>query len=175
MIADKRSFRAVGKGRFREDHGLSFDEFEVGAVIEHRPGRTITEADNIWQSLINMNPSPLHIDTAYAQTTRWEKPLVSSLVTFSIVNAMSVSSLSARAIANLGWDKVRMTAPCFVGDTIYAESEILSKRLSEKDPSQGIVTFRTSGLTAEGTIILTCERSILLPSDSPSPSSGSMY
>ncbi|MDJ0628377.1 MAG: MaoC family dehydratase [Rhodobacter sp.] len=161
-MKDKRSLRHLGGKRYRESPGLTYDEIEPGAVIEHRPGRTVIEADNIWLSNLAMNPSPLHIDAAYAAETQWHQPLVSSLVTFSIVNAMSVASLSMRAIANLGWDAVRMTAPVFVGDTLYAESTVLSKRPSKSDPSRGVVRFATRGLKSDGTEVMHCERSILM-------------
>jgi itaconyl-CoA hydratase len=163
VLSETRAFVEVGPNRYRESWGLYYDDFTVGDVIEHRPGRTVTEADNIWQSLINMNPSPLHIDSAFCETTEWKKPLLSSLVTFSIVNGMTVSTLSAKAIANLGWDKVRLVAPCFAGDTLYAESTVLSKRLSESRKHQGIVTCETRGLKADGTLFLTCERTFLVP------------
>jgi itaconyl-CoA hydratase len=153
----------IGDKRYRESPGLFFEEFEVGACIEHRPGRTLTEVDNIWQSLLNMNISPLHIDTAYCAQTEWRRPLISSLVTFSVVNGMGVHSMTAKAIANLGWDKVRLLQPCFIGDTIYAESTILSARLSKSRPHQGIVSCETRGLKAEGTLFLTCERTFLVP------------
>ncbi|HET8773835.1 MAG TPA: MaoC family dehydratase [Thermoanaerobaculia bacterium] len=153
----------VGDRRYRESWGLYYEEFTVGDVIEHRPGRTVTETDNIWQSLLCMNTSPLHIDSAYCETTEWGRPLMSSLVTFSIVNGMTVSSLTARGIANLGWDKVRLPNPCFAGDTIYAESTVLSKRLSQSRSGQGVVTCETRGLKADGTVILTCERTFLVP------------
>jgi len=163
VLDTKSAYVRTGDGRYRESYGLYYDEFNVGDVIEHRPGRTVTEADNIWQSLINMNTSPLHIDSAYCETTEFGRPLISSLVTFSIVNGMSVSTLSAKAIANLGWDKVRLLAPCFAGDTLYAESTVLSKRLSESRKHQGIVTCETRGLKADGTLFLTCERTFLVP------------
>ena len=163
MLTEKSAFVAVGPNRYRESPGLYYDDFEVGDVIEHRPGRTVTEADNIWQSLINMNTSPLHIDSAHCEQTEFGRPLMSSLVTFSIVNGMTVSTLSAKAIANLGWDKVRLVAPCFAGDTLYAESTVLSKRLSQSREHQGIVTCETRGLKADGTLILTCERTFLVP------------
>jgi itaconyl-CoA hydratase len=162
-LESKSAYVKLGDQRYRESWGLYYEEFNVGDVVEHRPGRTVTEADNIWQSLLSMNTSPLHIDSAYCATTEWGRPLISSLVTFSIVNGMSVSTLSARAIANLGWDKVRLLSPCFAGDTIYAESTVLSKRLSESRNGQGVVTCETRGLKADGTVILTCERTFLVP------------
>jgi itaconyl-CoA hydratase len=162
-MENKRTYVKVGENRFRESSGLYFEEFVVGAVIEHRPGRTLTESDNVWQSLINMNPSPLHIDNAYCASTEWGKPLMSSLVTFSVINGMSVNSLTARGIANLGWDKVRLLHPCFAGDTVYAESKVLSTRLSQSRQHQGIVTCETRGVKADGTVFLTCERTFLVP------------
>ena len=163
MLESKSAYLKIGDQRYRESWGLYYEEFNIGDVIEHRPGRTVTEADNIWQSLLCMNTSPLHIDSAYCASTEWGRPLMSSLVTFSVVNGMTVSSLTARGIANLGWDKVRLHAPCFAGDTIYAESTVLSKRLSQSREGQGIVTCETRGLKADGTLILTCERTFLVP------------
>ncbi|MBC7975287.1 MAG: MaoC family dehydratase [Myxococcales bacterium] len=159
----KRAYVKVGENRYRESPGLYFEELTVGSVIEHRPGRTLTEADNVWQSLINMNPSPLHIDGAYCASTEWGKPLMSSLVTFSVINGMTVSSLTAKGIANLGWDKVRLLHPCFAGDTVYAESTVLSARMSQSRPHQGIVTCETRGVKSDGTVFLTCERSFIVP------------
>jgi itaconyl-CoA hydratase len=153
----------VGPQRFRESHGLLYEDFDVGDVYEHRPGRTITEADNVWQSLINMNMHPLHIDHEYAKTTEFGRPLVSSLVTFSIVGGLSLASTSARAIANLGWKNVKLTAPVFVGDTVYAESKVLAKRPSQSRPGQGIVTVETVGLKADRVQFLSWERSFLVP------------
>lgn len=153
----------VGDKRYREDIGFYFEDFEVGAVFEHRPGRTVSEVDNLWQSLICMNQHPLHIDNHYAQKTEFRKILVSSLVTFSIVSGMSVKSTSAKAIANLGWDNIRLTNPVFVGDTLYAESEIMAVRESKSRPADGIVKIKTTGFKEDGTIILTSERSILVP------------
>lgn len=158
-----RAYKQVGERRWRETRGLVFEEIEVGTIVEHRPGRTLTETDNIWLSLLAMNLHPLHIDSAYNEHTEWRRPLVSSLVTFSIVSGMSVQSTSAKGLANLGWDSIRLVAPVFIGDTIYAETEYLSKRLSESRPNQGIVTCATRGTTADGTVFLTCERSFLLP------------
>ncbi|WP_394826706.1 MaoC family dehydratase [Pendulispora albinea] len=162
-MENTRAYVKVGENRYRESPGLYFEEFTVGTVIEHRPGRTLTEADNVWQSLINMNHSPLHIDAAYCEKTEFRKPLISSLVTFSVINGMSVNSLTAKGIANLGWDKVRLLAPCFAGDTVYAESKVLSARLSQSRPHQGIVTCETRGVKADGTVILTCERTFIIP------------
>jgi itaconyl-CoA hydratase len=150
-------------GRFRQDPGRVYEDFEVGHVYEHRPGRTITETDNVWFTLLTMNQHPLHFDTTYAAGTEFKRPLVNSCLTLSIVTGMSVADVSAKAIANLGWSKVELTAPVFVGDTVYAESEVLSKRLAKSRSGQGVVTVRTRGLKADGTVFLVFERTVLVP------------
>jgi len=154
--------REVAPNRFRETLGRYYEDFEPGHVYEHRPGRTITETDNIWFTLLTMNTHPLHFDAAYASESEFGKPLVNSALTLAIVTGMSVSDVSQQAIANLGWKDIRLTAPVFVGDTIYAESEVLEKRPSAKRPNQGIVTVRTRGLKADGTAFMTFERSMLI-------------
>ena len=157
------AYKKVGEGRWREVRGLFYEDVEIGAIIEHRPGRTVTEADNIWQSLLALNLHPLHIDAAYCEHTEWKRPLVSSLVTLSIVAGMSVQSTSAKTLANLGWDNIRLLAPVFIGDTLYAESEFVEKRLSKSRPHQGVVTCDTRGIKADGTLFMTFRRSFLLP------------
>lgn len=159
--------KEIKPGRYREDIGRTYDEFVVGDIYEHRPGRTITEADNVWFTLLTMNTHPLHFDTEYAAKTEFKKPLVNSCLTLAIVTGMSVSDVSQKAIANLGWGNVKLTAPVFVGDTIYAESEVLAKRLSKSRPDQGIVTVRTRGLKADGTTFMEFERSVIVPRVNP--------
>jgi itaconyl-CoA hydratase len=155
--------KETAPGRYRQDTGRTYDDFVVGHVYEHRPGRTITEADNAWFTLLTMNQHPVHFDAAYAAGTEFKQLLVNSCLTLSIVTGMSVADVSAKAIANLGWSKVELTAPVFVGDTIYAESEVLSKRLSLSRPGQGVVTVRTRGLKADGTVFMVFERTVLVP------------
>ncbi|MCH8154416.1 MAG: MaoC family dehydratase [Proteobacteria bacterium] len=155
--------REVGPGRYRESFGRYLEDFTVGDVYEHRPGRSITETDNTWFTLITMNQNPLHFDKEYAAKSEFGKPLVNSCLTLSIVVGMSVSDLSQKAIANLGWDKIQLTAPVFVGDTIYAESEVLAVRDSKSRPNRGIVTVRTTGKKADGTVFMTYERTMMIP------------
>jgi acyl dehydratase len=155
--------KQVGSNRYRESFGRYLEDFKVSDVYEHRPGRTISEADNTWFTLLTMNTHPLHFDAAYAAKTEFGRPLVNSCLTLAIVTGMSVSDLSQKAVANLGWDKVRVTAPVFAGDTIYAESEVLAVRESRSRPTQGIVTVRTTGRKADGTVFLSYERTILVP------------
>ena len=155
--------RAVGPNRYREDIGRYYEDFEIGTVYEHRPGRTINDADNSWFTLLTMNTHPLHFDTEYASHSEFGKPLVNSCLTLSMVAGMSVSDTSQKAIANLGWTDIKMPHPVFVGDTLYAESEVLDKRESKSRPTQGIVTVRTTGTNQDGAVVMTYERSFLVP------------
>lgn len=155
--------REVGPNRYRESFGRHLEDFKAGDVYEHRPGRTVSEADNTWFTLLTMNTHPLHFDAAYSAKTEFGRPLVNSCLTLSMVTGMSVTDLSWKATANLGWDKVRLVAPVFAGDTIYAESEVLEVRESKSRPTHGVVTVRTTGRKADGTVFLSFERSILVP------------
>jgi itaconyl-CoA hydratase len=155
--------REVAPRRWRASAGRCFEEFTVGDIYEHRPGRTIGEADNTWFTLLTMNQHPLHFDAAYAAKSEFGQQVVNSCLTLSIVAGMSVADVSQKAIANLGWNDIRLTAPVFVGDTIYAESEVLAKRESNSRPTQGVVTVRTIGRKADGTVFMTYERTILVP------------
>jgi itaconyl-CoA hydratase len=160
MVVERKE---IGPNRYRESFGRYFEDFKIGDVYEHRPGRTISEADNTWFTLLTMNTHPLHFDAAYTAKTEFGKPLVNSCLTLAIVAGMSVSDLSQKAVANLGWDKIRLTAPVFAGDTVYAESEVLDKRESKSRPNQGIVTVRTTGKKADGTVFMAYERTFLVP------------
>ena len=155
--------KPVGANRWRESHGRYFEDFAVGDVYEHRPGRTISEADNTWFTLLTMNQHPLHLDAAYAAKSEFGTRLVNSCLTLSIVVGMSVSDISQKAIGNLGWTDIKLTAPVFIGDTIYAESEVLSKRVSASRPTQGIVEVRTTGKKADGTLFMSFNRAVLVP------------
>ena len=155
--------KEVGPNRYRESFGRYLEDFKVGDIYEHRPGRTISEADNTWFTLLTMNTHPLHFDAAYCAKTEFGRPLVNSCLTLAIVTGMSVSDLSQKAIANLGWDKIRLAAPVFAGDTLYAESEVLEVRESKSRPTHGIVSVRTTGKKADGTVFMTFERSALIP------------
>jgi itaconyl-CoA hydratase len=158
-----QTFEQIGPNRYRESFGRHFEDFNVGDVYEHRPGRTICEADNVWFTLLTMNKHPLHFDKAYAAKSEFKQPLVNSCLTLSMVVGMSVSDVSQKAIGNLGWNDIKLTAPVFVGDTIYAESQVISKRQSASRPTQGIVTVRTLGKKANGTQFMSFERTVLVP------------
>lgn len=160
MVAEAKP---VGKQRYRESYGRYLEDFEVGDVYEHRPGRTITETDNTWFTLLTMNQHPLHFDREYGEKTEFGQVLVNSCLTISLVTGMSVSDISQKTIANLGWDKVRLSGPVFVGDTLYAESRVLSIRESNSRPNQGIVTVESIGRKQDGSQIISFERSMLIP------------
>lgn len=149
--------------RHKAGIGRYLEEFTVGDVYEHFPGRTITEADNIQFSLLTMNQHPMHCDHAFAAKSEFGKPLVNSGLTLAIVLGMTVNDVSGKAIANLGWTDIKLTAPVHPGDTVYAESEVLEKRESKSRPTQGIVTVRTTGRKADGTVFMSFVRSVLIP------------
>ncbi len=153
----------IAPQRYRESFGRYLEDFTVGDIYEHRPGRTITESDNTWFTLLTMNTHPLHFDKEYAKRTEFGRPLVVSSFTVSLLLGMSVSDISQKAIANLGWKEIRMTAPVFVGDTIYAESEVLEVRESRSRPNQGIVTVKTRGFNQDGVMVCEFIRSVLVP------------
>jgi itaconyl-CoA hydratase len=155
--------KPVAANRWRESYGRYFEDFAVGEIYEHRPGRTISEADNTWFTLLTMNQHPLHFDANYAAKSEFGARVVNSCLTLSIVVGMSVSDVSQKAIANLGWTDIKLAAPVFIGDTIYAETEVLSKRSSASRPTQGIVEVRTTGKKADGTVFMTFNRTVLVP------------
>ncbi|AKJ20756.1 MaoC/PaaZ C-terminal domain-containing protein [Mycoplasmopsis synoviae] len=155
-------YKKVGENRYRETTGLYYEDFNVGDVFEHRPGKTILDVDNVWFTLLTLNPQQVHFDQHYASQTEWKKLLVDSTYTLALVTGMSVNTVSGKVVANLGWDKVRLTAPVFAGDTIYAESTVLSKRESKSRPDQGIVTVLTKGINQKNEVVISFERTVLV-------------
>ena len=152
----------VGENRYRERGGRYFEDFQVGDIYEHRPGRTVTLTDNIWFTTLTMNTHPVHFDAEYAKHTEFGQPLIVSTQTLAIITGMSVSDISQKAVANLGWTDIKLPHPVFAGDTITAESEVLSKRPSKSRPGQGIVTVKTTGFKQTGEVICSYERTILV-------------
>ncbi|MGE0583228.1 MAG: MaoC family dehydratase [Steroidobacteraceae bacterium] len=153
----------VAPGRYRESFGRYYEDFTVGDVYEHRPGRTITQADNTWFSLLTMNTHPLHFDEEYGKASEFGRCIVASPLTVAMMVGMSVTDVSQKAIANLGWREIRMTAPLYAGDTLYAESEVLAKRESRSRPTAGLVTVHTKGLNQDDVVVCTFERTVLVP------------
>lgn len=173
MSADAKGFAPGEGGRvIVARYGRDFEDFAVGDVFEHRPGRTVTTADNVHFSLLTMNRHPLHCDEAYAAGTEFGQALVNSTLTLAIVTGLTVDDLSARAIANLGWREVSLTAPVFAGDTLYARSKVLGARESRSRPDAGIVTTLTEGYKQDGTVVLRFERTILVPKRAPPDTQG---
>jgi acyl dehydratase len=149
------SIKPGWKGRFYED-------FEVGDIYRHPLGRTITESDNTWFTLISMNPNQLHFNKEYGKKSDFGQRLVNSTLTLTIVTGLSVSDISQNVVANLGWDEVRLPNPLFIGDTLYAESKVLEKRESKSRPETGIVNFLTRGYNQEGKLVISFKRTILV-------------
>lgn len=141
--------------------GRVYEDFEVGDVYQHPLGRTITQTDNIWFTLLTVNNNPIHFDSVYAAQTEFKKPLVDSTLTLAIVTGLSVSDISQNAV-NLGWDEVRLPHPVFDGDTLYAQSEVLEMRVSQSRPHMGIVRFKTTGLNQAGQVVIEFKRTIMI-------------
>jgi acyl dehydratase len=152
----------VGPQRYRESFGRYYEDFEVGDVYEHRPGRTITDTDNTWFTLLTMNTHPLHFDQEYAKASEFGRTIVASPLTVAMLVGMSVTDVSQKAIANLGWKEIRLPHPVFPGDTLYAESEVLDARASKSRPNAGVVSVRTTGRNQDGTVVCTFDRTILV-------------
>nr|WP_221200038.1 MaoC family dehydratase [Nocardioides soli] len=140
---DRVSVQPGWQGRF-------FEDFTVGDVYQHPLGRTVSEADNTWFSLLTMNTNQMHFNAEYAARSEFTKPLVVSTLTVAIAVGQSVTDLTQNAFANLGWDDIRMTHPVFAGDTLYSESIVKEKRESSSRPHAGIVTVRTRTLNQDG-------------------------
>jgi itaconyl-CoA hydratase len=157
-----QNLKQIAPQRYRESFGRHFEEFEVGDVYEHRPGRTISETDNTWFTLLTMNTHPMHFDAEYAKASEFGRCIVCSPFTVALMVGMSVTDVSQKAIANLGWTDIRMTHPLFAGDTLYAESEVLDKRESKSRPGAGIVTVRTDGYNQDKVLVCTFSRSMLI-------------
>ena len=152
-----------------DERGRYFEDFKVGDVYRHPMGRTLTETDNTWFTLLTCNTNEIHFNADYAAQTEFGRPLMNSCLTLSLVTGLSVEDISRHIVANLGWDKVTLPAPVFAGDTIYADSEVLETRPSKSRPGQGIVRVRTRGYNQDGTVVITFERSVLVYSRQTEP------
>jgi len=158
-----KNIKEVGPQRYRETFGRYFEDFHVGDIYEHRPGKTVTQYDNHLFTLLTLNTHPLHFDVEFGKQSEFGKNLVVSPYTLSLLIGMSVTDVSQKAIANLGMDEVKFSAPVFEGDTLYGESEVLAKRESKSRPGQGIVTVRTTGINQDGTVVCSFVRNVLIP------------
>ncbi|MFD5007666.1 MaoC family dehydratase [Streptomyces mutabilis] len=142
--------------------GRFFEDFEEGSIYQHPLGRTVTEADNTWFTLLTMNTNQLHFNRQYAARSEFERPLVVSTLTVAIAVGQSVTDLTQNAVANLGWDDIRMTHPVHAGDTLWSESIVVSKRESRSRPTAGIVTVKTRTLNQDGKEVCSFLRTFLV-------------
>src|SRR5699024_9301578 len=142
--------------------GRYYEDFQIGDIYPHSLGRTVTQTDNIYMTLLTQNTNPIHVDSYHTQDTEFGKPLVNSTFTLSLVTGQSVTDISQNAMANLGWDEVRLPNPVFEGDTIYSYSEVLEKRESKSRPIVGIVTVRTVGYNQQEETVITYKRTFMI-------------
>jgi acyl dehydratase len=144
------------RGRFYEDFG-------VGDVFASRIGRTISETDNTWFTALTMNTNQVHFNQAFAEQTRFGKPLVVSTLTLAVVVGLSVADTSENAVANLAWNDIRLPAPVYAGDTLWAESEVTALRESRSKPEIGIVSIRTRGINQRREVVIEFGRTFMVP------------
>ncbi|WP_348752067.1 MaoC family dehydratase [uncultured Aquincola sp.] len=154
--------KRIGENRYREQFGRSYEDFRIGDIYEHRPGRTISETDNTWFTLLTMNTHPMHFDAEYAKASEFGRCIVCSPFTVALLVGMSVTDVSQKAIANLGWGDIKLTHPVFAGDTLYGASEVLDKRESRSRPGAGLVRVRTVGTNQDGVEVCTFTRTMLI-------------
>ena len=142
--------------------GRFFEDFAVGHLYRSRFGHTVTEADNALFTQLTHNTNPLHFDAEYARRTQWGQILVNSTFTLALIVGMSVPDISENAVANLGWEEVKLTHPVFIGNTLYCETEVLDKRPSKSHPEAGIVKVRSRGINQDGRVVLTLVRNVMV-------------
>jgi itaconyl-CoA hydratase len=155
MATDTTAAPKIWRGRFYED-------FEVGDVFRSRLGRTITEADNVWFTCLTLNTNQIHFNVPYAERTQFGRPLVNSAFTLALITGMTVPDTSENAAANLAWTDINLPRPVFVGDTLWAESEILEKRESRSNPSVGIVSMRSRGINQRREVVIEFKRTFMV-------------
>lgn len=152
----------VGPNRSCERFGRCYEDLTVGDISEHRPGRTISDADNTWFPLLTMNTHPMRFDAEYAKHSEFGRRIVCSPLTLARLAGVSATDVSQKAIANLGWKELRLTHPVFAGDTLTAESEVLDKRESKSRPNAGVVSEATRGFNQNGLPVCEFERTMLI-------------
>jgi len=163
-MSDEPNLRDPSEPRRHKRGGLYYEDFVIGATIEHRLTRTVTQMDNMLFSNMTLNPQPLHIDAHFCATeTEWGRPLMNSLFTLGLMIGISVNDLTlGTTIANLGMTEVRFPAPLFEGDTLRATSEVFGKRLSKSRADAGIVEFIHRAYQQEGVLVAECRRQALM-------------
>jgi acyl dehydratase len=146
----------------KEWRGRFYEDLEVGDVYRSRIGRTISEADNVWFTCLTMNTNQIHFNVPYAERTQFGQPLVNSAFTLALVLGMTVPDTSENAAANLGWGEITLPKPVFVGDTLWAESEITARRESRSNPSVGIVSVRCRGINQRREVVIELTRTFMV-------------
>ncbi|MFE0930857.1 MaoC family dehydratase [Streptomyces mutabilis] len=158
-------FRQVEDGRIREVVGLGLDDLVPGLIIEHRPARTVLEAEHVQFLALMGNEAPVHSDIEYCRRTGNPRVLVCGMLTLNIVLGMTVRTTSGMTTGNLALDEVSWKKPVHVGDTLSARSTVLSARRSGSRPDQGIVTCRVDGFNQRGELVVTSTRTFFVPAD----------
>jgi len=158
----------VGENRYRERYGLDFEDFVVGQVFKHRPGQTVTQQDNLEESMDSLNQAMLHFDANYAAKTEWKNPLLVSTITLQRMIGLGWKTF-AKKKRLLGWADLTMTNPVFGGDTLYAESEIKAKEDFPGDPTCGKLTVETKGFNQDGKMVCTMAYYLLIYKRGQSP------
>ena len=146
----------------KEWRGRFYEDFDIGDVFKSRLGRTISETDNIWFTNLTLNTNQMHFNTPYAEGTRFKEPLVNSAFTLALVTGMTVPDTSENATANLAWTDIKLPKPVFVGDTLWAESEILDKRESKSSPNVGIISMRSRGINQRREVVIEYKRTFMV-------------
>jgi len=153
-----------------EQRGLYFEEFDLTVRYLHRPGRTVTEADNVLFTTMTMNTQALHLDAAWSATQPFGERLVNSMFTLSTLVGSSVTQLTQGTIvANLGFAEVKFPHPLYHGDTMYSESIVTDKRLSASRPGQGVITLRHTARNQHGDIVATAIRTVMVWCEEAAP------
>lgn len=161
-MINERTIKKGWNGRF-------YGDFEIGDVYAHPLGKTVTQTDNQWFTLLTQNTNPIHFDNVYASKTEFKKTLVDSTFTVALVTGQSVTDVSQNVMANLGWDEIRLPNPVFEGDTIYSYSEVLEKRESKSRPEVGIVKIKTVGYNQDGVPVITFKRTMMVYKEDHAP------
>ena len=155
------SHRRVGDDVFLETAGIEFEDFEVGQIFEHRPGRTISAEENRRHVFRSADLSPRTADAAYNRQVCGGEASISETLVLSVVTALTTKTFN-KVVANLGWTDVRLPTPVRAGDTLYAESELLDKRASKSRPTQAVLHVRTRAVNQHGAEVCTFERKLLI-------------
>jgi itaconyl-CoA hydratase len=142
--------------------GRYFEDFDVGDVFRSRFGRTVTDYDNLIFTALTHNTNSIHFDAAHAERTQFGRILVNSTFTLALVTGLTVPDTSENAAANLAWTDITLPSPVFVGDTLWAESEILDLRESKSNPSVGIVSMRCRGINQRGQVVVEYRRTFMV-------------